>query len=386
MIAKPFGTTNQNSPERPNWEGHGGAHHHRHRPRPHGDDGADAEAEADAAVGDDEVVGVAHQLRLDQPGECEKDQSGPDHQGKAQPLGQPRRKRQIRCVHDELLEKASEKRPPGEEVRPGRVRAPSAQAVGQSGAVTDFRAVSGTLAPPWAIRRRRGGNRSGPHQSNSSAICGIGGSGRSCPAMARAHERRLGRGAALHKNAPPPCRQTHPRGGRPRRRRRWRPGTNLAVRLDRATAPDGRLHRSRGWQTPMTFEQMKIFVEAARYGSFTHAAEKLGLTQSAVSISIKKLEDRHNVRLFDRSGRRLMVTEAGQVLLNEAERILRDVELTVPPGREHGRARRPTADPRLHPQRLRPLDARPARPPSAARRNSPTSSSSPAAPTTSPPG
>jgi DNA-binding transcriptional LysR family regulator len=79
----------------------------------------------------------------------------------------------------------------------------------------------------------------------------------------------------------------------------------------------------------MTFEQMKIFVEAARYGSFTHAAEKLGLTQSAVSISIKKLEDRHNVRLFDRSGRRLMVTEAGQVLLNEAERILRDVELTV---------------------------------------------------------
>jgi DNA-binding transcriptional LysR family regulator len=79
----------------------------------------------------------------------------------------------------------------------------------------------------------------------------------------------------------------------------------------------------------MTFEQMKIFVEAARYGSFTHAAEKLGLTQSAVSISIKKLEDRHTVRLFDRSGRRLMVTEAGQVLLNEAERILRDVELTV---------------------------------------------------------
>ncbi len=79
----------------------------------------------------------------------------------------------------------------------------------------------------------------------------------------------------------------------------------------------------------MTFEQMKIFVEAARYGSFTHAAEKLGLTQSAVSISIKKLEDRHNVRLFDRTGRRLMVTEAGQVLLNEAERILRDVELTV---------------------------------------------------------
>jgi DNA-binding transcriptional LysR family regulator len=79
----------------------------------------------------------------------------------------------------------------------------------------------------------------------------------------------------------------------------------------------------------MTFEQMRIFLEAAHFGSFTHAAERLGLTQSAVSVSIKKLEEKHDVSLFDRSGRRLMLTEAGQVLLSEAERILRDVELTI---------------------------------------------------------
>src|SRR5258707_15225502 len=79
----------------------------------------------------------------------------------------------------------------------------------------------------------------------------------------------------------------------------------------------------------MTFEQMRIFLEAAHYGSFTNAAERLGLTQSAVSVSIKKLEEKHNVLLFDRSGRRLILTDAGQVLLNEAERILRDVELTI---------------------------------------------------------
>ena len=79
----------------------------------------------------------------------------------------------------------------------------------------------------------------------------------------------------------------------------------------------------------MTFEQMKIFLEAAHFGSFTHAAERLGLTQSAVSVSIKKLEEKHDVSLFDRSGRRLMLTEAGQVLLNEAERILRDIDLTI---------------------------------------------------------
>lgn len=79
----------------------------------------------------------------------------------------------------------------------------------------------------------------------------------------------------------------------------------------------------------MTFEQMKIFLEAAHFGSFTHAAERLGLTQSAVSVSVKKLEEQHKVLLFDRSGRRLILTDAGQVLLNEAERILRDVELTI---------------------------------------------------------
>ena len=88
----------------------------------------------------------------------------------------------------------------------------------------------------------------------------------------------------------------------------------------------------------MTFEQMRIFLEAAHFGSFTHAAERLGLTQSAVSVSIKKLEEKHDVSLFDRSGRRLILTEAGQVLLNEAERILRDVELTV----RRVESRRPT--------------------------------------------
>lgn len=74
---------------------------------------------------------------------------------------------------------------------------------------------------------------------------------------------------------------------------------------------------------------MKIFLEAAHYGSFTHAAEQLGITQSAVSVCIKKLEEKHDVALFDRTGRRLVLTEAGQVLLSEAERILRDVELTI---------------------------------------------------------
>lgn len=79
----------------------------------------------------------------------------------------------------------------------------------------------------------------------------------------------------------------------------------------------------------MTLEQMKIFIEAARYNSFTLAAQKLGMTQSAVSLSIRKLEEEFQVNLFERLGRKVVVSEAGQILLGEAERILRDVDLTV---------------------------------------------------------
>jgi DNA-binding transcriptional LysR family regulator len=79
----------------------------------------------------------------------------------------------------------------------------------------------------------------------------------------------------------------------------------------------------------MTLEQIKIFVEAARHGSFTMAAERLKLTQSAVSMSIKKIEEKHGVSLFERTGRGLIVTDAGQLLLNDAERILRDMDLMI---------------------------------------------------------
>jgi DNA-binding transcriptional LysR family regulator len=79
----------------------------------------------------------------------------------------------------------------------------------------------------------------------------------------------------------------------------------------------------------MTLEQLKIFVEAARYGSFTLAAGRLGLTQSAVSISIRKLEERHGVTLFDRVNNGLTITVAGKILLSEAERILSDIDLTI---------------------------------------------------------
>jgi len=79
----------------------------------------------------------------------------------------------------------------------------------------------------------------------------------------------------------------------------------------------------------MNLEQLKIFVAAAHHGSFTLAAASLGLTQSAISISMRKLEEAHDVVFFNRVGNGLSLTEAGHALLAEAERILADVELTI---------------------------------------------------------
>lgn len=80
---------------------------------------------------------------------------------------------------------------------------------------------------------------------------------------------------------------------------------------------------------PMNLEPLKIFVAAAQHGSFTLAAASLGITQSAISISMRKLEEAHDVVLFNRVGNGLSLTEAGQALLVEAERILADMALTV---------------------------------------------------------
>ncbi|MBS0237228.1 MAG: LysR family transcriptional regulator [Proteobacteria bacterium] len=77
----------------------------------------------------------------------------------------------------------------------------------------------------------------------------------------------------------------------------------------------------------MTLEQMKIFREAARFGSFTVAADHLGLTQSAVSMSIKKIEERNNIVLFERAGKGLVLTDAGQFLFREVSRNLANLDL-----------------------------------------------------------
>jgi DNA-binding transcriptional LysR family regulator len=76
----------------------------------------------------------------------------------------------------------------------------------------------------------------------------------------------------------------------------------------------------------MTLEQLRIFVTVADLLHFTRAAESLGLSQPAVSAAIAALEVEHGLRLFDRIGRRVELTAAGDLLRTEARAILRKVE------------------------------------------------------------
>ena len=77
---------------------------------------------------------------------------------------------------------------------------------------------------------------------------------------------------------------------------------------------------------------LRIFLEAATAESFTRAAEALDLTQPAVSHHIKTLEDYLQVQLFERDGRSVRLTKAGQALVplaRQAVQMVQDVEDTV---------------------------------------------------------
>ncbi|PTY02435.1 LysR family transcriptional regulator [Opitutaceae bacterium EW11] len=72
--------------------------------------------------------------------------------------------------------------------------------------------------------------------------------------------------------------------------------------------------------------QLLAFATVARRSSFTLAAKELYLTQSAVSHAMKALEDELGCRLFDRLGKRVLLTQAGEQFLEHAEKILREME------------------------------------------------------------
>ena len=72
----------------------------------------------------------------------------------------------------------------------------------------------------------------------------------------------------------------------------------------------------------MDTRQLAAFCAVVERRSFSQAAERLGVTQPAVSLQVRALEKRLGMRLLDRSGRRVEPTEAGWQLYRGAQRML----------------------------------------------------------------
>ena len=73
----------------------------------------------------------------------------------------------------------------------------------------------------------------------------------------------------------------------------------------------------------LNYKHLQYFLQVAKSGSVNRAAEKLHLTPQTLSGQIKGFEERLGVELFQRSGRRLELTESGKLALSYADEIFR---------------------------------------------------------------
>lgn len=79
----------------------------------------------------------------------------------------------------------------------------------------------------------------------------------------------------------------------------------------------------------MEMRQLRYFLAVAEHLSFTRAAEAVHVSQPSLSVQIQALEEEVGAPLFDRLGRRVALTEAGQILREHAARVVRDLEAGV---------------------------------------------------------
>jgi DNA-binding transcriptional LysR family regulator len=79
----------------------------------------------------------------------------------------------------------------------------------------------------------------------------------------------------------------------------------------------------------ISMRHLRGFVAVAQHRSLTKASEMLSVTQSALSITIQHLEEDLGVKLFDRTTRRLDLTQAGEEFLPNAQKLLGDFDATL---------------------------------------------------------
>ena len=88
----------------------------------------------------------------------------------------------------------------------------------------------------------------------------------------------------------------------------------------------------------VTLDRMAVFATVAETGSFTAAADRLGMAKSAVSQSISVLERELGTQLLQRSTRKLAITESGEAFLADCRALLEQAEQLVARART-GKAR-----------------------------------------------
>jgi len=91
---------------------------------------------------------------------------------------------------------------------------------------------------------------------------------------------------------------------------------------------------------PMNPHHLRTFLAVRKHLNYTRAAAEVFLTQPAVSRQVRQLEEELGVRLFERIGKSLHLTDAGQTLAGEAEKLLGAMERTAEAVRSHRSAER----------------------------------------------
>ena len=79
----------------------------------------------------------------------------------------------------------------------------------------------------------------------------------------------------------------------------------------------------------MNPHHLRTFLAVRRHLNYTRAAEEVFLTQPAVSRQVRQLEEKLGVRLFEQIGKSLHLTDAGETLAVEAEKLLGAIERTA---------------------------------------------------------
>lgn len=91
---------------------------------------------------------------------------------------------------------------------------------------------------------------------------------------------------------------------------------------------------------PLNYNHLRYFRAVAHTGNLTRTAEQLNVSQSALSVQIKRLEEQLGHQLFERRGRALHLTEAGRLALDHADTIFATGDELLSTLRQEGQARR----------------------------------------------